>query len=311
MDIYDELVSFYRDKSSYESFDDYTFRKKGMTTFEYLYSLGPVAEASAAWYRAGETLTGFFLPLPDRDDSQAYRSREPETGPVMYAPRPELPEPYTLVQGPGGLFYRRTEARPSRPPPQPERPPVTPGQYADLMALYYGTSREDSPVVPVEPQASLLESRIAQVVGRIPPELILERVAMEDTLMSSFDLATLANSSLLQTLRFPILYNQTTSTFVVAASGRTGTSLVSIQSTDPSFDLLRRLAAHLSYSTIGPVVIAPKLMSLERDCGSIVLRYGPSRFKVPCDLMTILNPIVTAAFAQQGLNVETVSSFQF
>ena len=299
MDIYTELIAFYGPKHSYESFDDYTFRKKGMTTFEYLYSLGPVAEASAAWYRAAQTLTGSFLPLPDRAESQAYRERtQVESGPDLYEPRTRLPRTFEMIRGPGGVPVRVNlpvgAVRPTRPVRQ-DVPPVSPAQYASLMALYNGVE---------EPSAAV---RLQQTATLVPPELVLERLSTEDLLMSVFGLQTIASSPLLQQLRLPLLYNSSNSTFLVSTPG----GLVHVGPSDASFENLKSLGSRLTYSTLGPVVVSPKLMSLERDCGSLVMRYGPSKFKVPCDLLNVIAPMVSAAFASQGLDLAGLASYQF
>ena len=299
MDIYTELIAFYGPKHSYESFDDYTFRKKGMTTFEYLYSLGPVAEASAAWYRAAQTLTGSFLPLPDRSESQAYRERTQveATGPDMYEPRTRLPRTFEMIRGPGGVPVRvnlplERPARPPRPVIQ-EIPLVSPAQYASLMSLYTGIQ---------EPSV-----RLQQTASLVPPELVLERLSTEDLLMNLFGIQTIASSPLLQQMRLPLLYNTSNSTFLVS----TTSGLVHVGPSDASFENLKSLGSRLTYSTLGPVVVSPKLVSLERDCGSLVMRYGPSKFKVPCDLLNVIAPMVSAAFASQGLDLAGLSSYQF
>jgi hypothetical protein len=296
MDIYTELIAFYGPKHSYESFDDYTFRKKGMTTFEYLYSLGPVAEASAAWYRAAQTLTGSFLPLPDRSESQRYRENT-QVAPDMYEPRTRLPRTFEMIRGPGGVPVRvnlpQAPARPTR--PIQELPPVSPSQYASLMALYTGVE-EQSPAL-----------RLQQTANLVPPELVLERLSTEDLLMSVFGLQTIASSPLLQQMRLPLLYNTTNSTFLVSTAG----GLVNVGSSDASFEILKALGSRLTYSTLGPVVVSPKLMSLERECGSLVIRYGPSKFKVSCDLLAVIAPMVSAAFASQGLDFAGLASYQF
>jgi hypothetical protein len=138
--------------------------------------------------------------------------------------------------------------------------------------------------------------------------MILETIDTEDFLRQKLDEESLRDIPLFQQMRFPIVFDQSTQTFLCTTySGVT----VAVDSSNSTFSLLQRLMAGLQVTQLGTALIFPALVSLERECGIIVLRYGPRKFKVPCEMTNALLPILSVALGQRGINLQGLNSFTF